>query len=124
MFHVILTEPAEVTGLKGIGNNCIIRNENTNLTCSVNGVPAPTIEWFRSGGNDRETITNDVDVDKFTVMGNILIINNVNNDDAGLYGCAATNTVDGMERNSTMIDTFAVCGESVFTNESKLGKLK
>jgi len=112
MFNVILTEPAEVTGLKGIGNNCIIRNENTNLTCSVNGVPAPTIEWFRSGGNDRETITN---VDKFTVMGNILIINNVNNDDAGLYGCTATNTVDGVEITNSEAFTFSVCGESVIS---------
>ena len=67
---MIPTVPAAVTEVKGVGDSCIIRNENTNLTCLVTGVPTPTIQWFRSGGdNDRVTITTD---SKYTVMGNMI----------------------------------------------------
>ena len=104
------TVPAAVIDLKGFSSSCIIRNENTNLTCLVTGVPTPTIQWFRSGGgDDRVTITTD---SKYTVMDNILIINNANNDDADRYGCTATNIVNGMKRTDT---AFSVCGESVYS---------
>ena len=107
---MIPTVPVAVTEVKGVGESCIIRNENTDLTCLVTGVPTPTIQWFRSGGNDdRVTITTD---SKYTVMDNILIINNVNNDDADRYGCTASNMVNGMERTATTADTFSVCGKS------------
>ncbi|XP_065888300.1 neuronal-glial cell adhesion molecule-like [Dysidea avara] len=69
-FTHLLEVPAAVTEVKGVGDSCIIRNENTNLTCLVTGVPTPTIQWFRSGGdNDRVTITTD---SKYTVMGNMI----------------------------------------------------
>ncbi|XP_065888287.1 cell adhesion molecule Dscam2-like isoform X2 [Dysidea avara] len=106
-FTYLLEVPVAVTEVKGVGESCIIRNENTDLTCLVTGVPTPTIQWFRSGGNDdRVTITTD---SKYTVMDNILIINNVNNDDADRYGCTASNMVNGMERTATTADTFSVC---------------
>ena len=109
MYHVILTEPVMVSDVTGVGNNCLIRNENTNLTCTVTGVPTPTIEWFKSSNDDdRVTIRSD---DKFTVMGNILIINTVTDDDANRYGCTATNIVNGTERIDTAADIFSVCGE-------------
>ena len=97
-----------VSDVTGVGNNCLIRNENTNLTCTVTGVPTPTIEWFRSINDNRETIRPN---DKFTVMGNILIINMVTNDDNGIYGCAGTNTIDGMEQTNFNSVLFTVCGE-------------
>ncbi|XP_065900200.1 peroxidasin-like isoform X2 [Dysidea avara] len=117
-FTHLLEVPAAVTEVKGVGDSCIIRNENTNLTCLVTGVPTPTIQWFRSGGdNDRVTITTD---SKYTVMGNILIINNVINGDADRYGCTATNIVDGMERTATAADTFSVCESSTTNGNSEL----
>ncbi|XP_065888063.1 contactin-2-like isoform X3 [Dysidea avara] len=104
-FIHLLEVPAAVIDLKGFSSSCIIRNENTNLTCLVTGVPTRTIQWFRSGGDDdRVTITTD---SKYTVMDNILIINNVNNGDADRYGCTATNIVNGTERTDT---AFSVCG--------------
>jgi len=100
-----------VSDVTGVGDNCLIRNENTNLTCTVTGVPTPTVEWFRSSNNDdRETITPN---DKFTVMGNILIINMVTNDDNGIYGCIGTNTIDGVEKTNLNSVLFTVCSKLI-----------
>ena len=98
-----------VSDVTGVGNNCLIRNENTNLTCTVTGVPTPTVEWFRSINDKRVPIRPS---DKFTVMGDILIINMVTEDDADRYGCVGTNIVDGILKSATAVDTFFVCGES------------
>ena len=77
--------------------------------CVVTGVPQPTIRWFM-GGDDNDRRINITDSSKYSVMGEILVIINITNDDANEYGCVATNIVDGMLQTDETSENFPLCG--------------
>ena len=78
--------------------------------CLVTGVPQPTIHWFL-GGNDNDKRINITANSKFTILGETLIINNVTIDDENVYGCVATNIVDGILQMDERSENFTLCGK-------------
>ena len=67
------------------------------LTCTYGGVPQPTVLWYTLNGDVRTNIPgSDADyVVETTLTETILTIRNVGDEDDVVYGCEATNTVDG-----------------------------
>ena len=78
--------------------------------CLVTGVPQPTVHWFMVD-NDNDGRINITANSKFTIMGEILIINDVTIDDENVYGCVATNVVDGMLKMDERLENFTLCGK-------------
>ena len=67
------------------------------MTCTYDGAPQPSVLWYTIIGDTRVNIlTSDADyVVTITPTETILTIRDVDSEDAGTYGCEATNTVNG-----------------------------
>ena len=93
--YFIDTVPANVTSITGIGdqNRCIIRGEDSNLTCTFIGLPNPSILWYKGVGNNSVNISSSNE--NYTVTETILTIHDVTDDDVDTYACEATNIVSG-----------------------------
>ena len=93
------TVPATVSNLTGTATdeNCIIRDQDNVLTCTYDGVPQPSVLWYTLTGDNRVNIpASDADyVVTITPTETVLTIRDVDSEDAGTYGCEATNTVNG-----------------------------
>ena len=112
------TEPtAAVTSLTGTGTggNCIVLGMDSTLTCAYTGVPTPTPLWYRGTGDDRVDIpVSDPDyvvIHTPAIQTTELIIRNVASEDAGIYGCEATNLVNGSTSTSSLEMEFVICSE-------------
>ena len=93
------TVPAAVSNLTvtATDDNCIIRDQDNMLTCTYDGVPQPSVLWYILTGDTRVNIpASDADyVVTITTTETVLTIRDVDSEDAGTYGCEATNTVNG-----------------------------
>ena len=111
------TGPAAVTNLTGTGTGrkCIVVGMDSTLTCTYTGVPTPTPLWYRGTGDDRVDIPlSDRDyVVTQTSATQIteLIIRNVASEDAGIYGCEATNSVNGSTSSNSVEVEFVICSK-------------
>ena len=67
------------------------------LTCAYGGVPQPSVLWYTLTGDTRTNIrvNNPEYIVGSTLMETVLIIRIVDDEDDVIYGCEATNTVDG-----------------------------
>ena len=91
---------AVVTNLTGTGTSgkCIVLGTDSILTCTYSGVPTPTTLWYRGTGDDRVNILVS-DAEYVVALTSVtqtteLTIRNVASEDAGIYGCEATNSVN------------------------------
>ena len=107
------TGPAAVTNLTGTGTGrkCIAVGMDSTLTCTYTGVPTPTPLWYRGTGDDRVDIpVSDI---KYVVTHGSgtteLIIRSVASEDAGIYGCEATNSVNGTTSSNSLEIDFVIC---------------
>lgn len=74
-------------------------NENVRLTCSIEGIPAPTLSWEKDGKVLQPGAKYTIEVhDKQCT----LVINAVQLDDSGEFYCIATNPV-GRVRTSAIV---------------------
>ena len=116
MYSVFIdTEPAAVTSLTGTGTGerCIVLGMDSMLICTYTGVPTVTPLWYKGTGDDRVDIpTSDGDY----VVTHIpatqtteLIIRDVASDDAGIYGCETSNSVNGTTLSRTQEIDFVIC---------------
>ena len=91
---------AAVTNLTGTGTSgkCIVLGMDSTLTCTYSGVPTPTTLWYRGTGDDRVNIlVSDAEyvvAHTSVTQTTELTIRNVASEDAGIYGCEATNSVN------------------------------
>ena len=107
---------AAVSNLTGIGtnNNCIIRGQDSNLTCIYGGVPQPTVLWYTlSGDGDsmrRNIPVNDAEyIVHKTSAETILTVRNVGDEDNVKYVCEATNTVNSTVKMGEMELDIDIC---------------
>ena len=67
----------------------LVKGEKTELRCSASGLPTPNVTWTRSG------------VERMEGNGSaVLSLNNVTEDDQGIYRCTANNSLG--QKNATM----------------------
>ena len=118
MYNVFTdTEPAAVTSLTGTGTSetCIVLGMDSMLTCTYTGVPTVTPLWYKGTGDDRVEIRqSDAEyvVDHSSVTQTTkLTIRNVVSEDAGKYGCEATNSVNGTTASHSLEIDFVVCSK-------------
>ena len=116
MYNVFTdTEPAAVTSLTGTGTGgyCITLGIDSRLTCTYTGVPTATPLWYKGPGDNRVNIPfSDIDyVVQTATQTTELIIRNVVSEDAGIYGCEATNSVSGTTSSSTLEIEFVICSK-------------
>ena len=111
--------PAEITKVIAGEDSCLIDGRNNSLMCLVTGVPQPTVHWFMVD-NDNDRRINITANSKFTIMGETLIINNVTIDDENVYGCVATNFVDGILQMDERSENFTLCGMVLYSINSLL----
>ena len=78
-------------------DDCIIRDQDNMLTCTYDGAPQPSVLWYTLTDDTRVNIpTSDANyVVTITPTETVLTIRDVDSEDAGTYGCEATNTVNG-----------------------------
>ena len=111
------TEPAAVTNLTGTGTggNCIVLGMDSTLTCTYTGVPTVTPLWYRGTGDDRVNIPlSDADyvvIHTSATQTTELTIRNVASEDAGIYGCEATNSVNGSISSNSIEVEFVICSK-------------
>ena len=118
MYNVFTdTEPAVVTSLTGTGTGerCIVLGMDSMLTCTYTGVPTVTPLWYKGTGDDRVDIRQSdaeyvVDHSSATQTTE-LTIRTVVSDDAGIYGCEATNSVNGTTLSRTQEIDFVICSK-------------
>ncbi|XP_065097435.1 neurofascin homolog (chicken) a isoform X24 [Paramisgurnus dabryanus] len=87
------TQPSFLSPKDGSSSKMVLRGEQLLLECIAAGVPTPTIEWFKRGG--------DLPLQKvkFENFNKTLRILNVSEEDAGGYTCMASNKI-GIIRHS------------------------
>ena len=111
------TEPAAVTSLTGTGTGerCIVLGLDSILTCTYTGVPTVTTLWYKGTGDDRVNIpTSDIEyvvTHTSATQTTQLTIRNVASDDAGIYGCEATNSVNGTTLSHSLEVDFVICSK-------------
>ena len=111
------TEPAAVTSLTGTGTGerCIVLGIDSMLTCTYTGVPIATLLWYKGTGDDRVEIRESdaeyVVDETSTPQTTILTIRNVASEDAGKYGCQASNSVNGTTSSHHMEVDFVICSK-------------
>ena len=111
------TEPATVTNLTGTGTGgkCIVLGMDSTLTCTYTGVPTPTPLWFRGTGDNRVDIplsdAEYVVTQTSATQTTELTIRNVASEDAGIYGCEATNSVNGSTSSNSVEGEFVICSK-------------
>ena len=111
-----ITVPAFVTSLTGIGtgDNCVTRDQDSNLTCTYGGVPQPTVLWYTLTG-DGDSIRRNIPVSDAeyvvhkTSTETILTIRNVDDGDNVKYICEATNTVNSTVKMGRITKQFDIC---------------
>ena len=118
MYNVFTdTEPAAVTSLTGTGTGerCIVLGMDSILTCTYTGVPTVTPLWYKGTGDARVNIPiSDADYIVTHIPATQtteLTIRNVVSDDAGIYGCEATNSVNGTTLSRTQEIDFVICSK-------------
>ena len=111
------TAQAAATSLTGTGTGerCIVLGMDSILTCTYTGVPPVTPLWYKGTGDDRVDIPlSDADyvvTHTPATQSTELTIRNVASEDAGIYGCEATNSVNGFTSTSSMEMEFVVCSK-------------
>ena len=119
MYSVFIdTEPAAVISLTGTGTGerCIVLGIDSMLTCTYTGVPTVTPLWYKGTGDDRVNIplsdAEYVVTHTPAMQTTALTIRHVASEDVGIiYGCEATNTVNGITSTSSMEMDFVVCSK-------------
>ena len=118
MYNVFIdTEPATVTSLTvtGTGGNCIVLDQDSTLTCTYSGVPTVTPLWYRDTGDTRVTIQRSnaeyIVTHTLATQTTELTILNVVSEDAGIYGCEASNYVNGTTVSDSMEMEFMICSK-------------
>ena len=115
-----ITVPATVSNLTATDDNCIIRDQDSNLTCTHDGVPQPSVLWYTLTNDTRVNISaSDADyVVTITPTETILTIRDVDSEDAGTYGCEATNTVNGSVMVNHMEIDVIICSKQIIVATS------
>ena len=118
MYNVFIdTEPAAVTSLTGTGTGerCIVLGIYSILTCTYTGVPTVTPLWYKGTGDAREDIrqsdTKYIVTHRPTTQTTELTIRTVASDDAGIYGCEASNSVNGSTSSHNQEKDFVICSK-------------
>ena len=118
MYNVFTdTEPAAVTSLTGTGTSetCIVLGMDSMLTCTYTGVPTVTPLWYRVTDDGRAEIRQSdaeyVVTHSSAMQTTELTIRNVVSEDAGKYGCEATNSVNGTTASHSLEIDFVVCSK-------------
>ena len=115
----INTVPAAVSNLTGTGNDstCFISGQDSTLRCTYGGVPTPIPLWYKITGGDDAVRTDIPASDAKYVVTHIsdteteLTIHNVASEDDIIYGCEATNTVNGTSEVEKMEIDFEICSK-------------
>ena len=112
-----ITVPATVSNLANTAtdDNCIIRDQDNMLTCTYDGAPQPSVLWYTLTDDTRVNIpASDADyVVTITPTETILTIRDVDSEDAGTYGCEATNTVNGSVMVNHMEIDVIICSKQI-----------
>ena len=111
------TEPAAVTSLTGTGTGerCIVLGMDSILTCTYTGVPMVIPLWYKGTGDARVDIP--MSDAKYVVthasatQTTELTIRTVTTEDAGIYGCEATNSVNGTTLSRSLEVDFVICSK-------------
>ena len=110
--------PATVNSLTGIGdnNNCIVRGQDSNLTCAFSGTPQPRFMWYTKIG-DSDTMNfipgSNAEYVVYTISltETVLSIHMVGDEDNVKYGCQASNAINGYVHTTSMEKEINICGK-------------
>ena len=69
-------------------NENVKKHEPTTLNCKADGIPVPSIEWFKDGDKVKNTGNRMI-----LPSGSLFFLHVIHNKDTGLYWCSATNSV-------------------------------
>ena len=111
------TEPAAVTSLTGTGTSetCITLGMDSILTCTYTGIPTVTPLWYRVTSDGRVQIRQSdaeyVVTHTFATQATELTIRDVASEDAGIYGCEATNSVNGSTSTHSLEIDVVICSK-------------
>ena len=111
------TEPANVASLTGAGTDerCITLGIDSMLTCTYTGVPTVTPLWYKGTYEAKENIPASdakyVVTHASTTQSTELTIRDVTSEDAGIYGCEATNSVNGSTLSRYQEIDFVICSK-------------
>ena len=110
--------PATVNSLTGIGveDKCIVRGQDSNLTCTFSGTPQPQFMWYTKSGKDGPMNLipgSNAEYVVYTISSTetILGIRTVGDEDDLIYGCQATNFKNGTVHTASKEFEIDICGK-------------
>jgi hypothetical protein len=71
----------------------VVKDDTVVLPCNVTGVPRPVVAWYKDGLEIQLVLQS-----KFVLKGNDLIIEDIVEDDFGVYKCTAENYLNSTEQ--------------------------
>lgn len=104
-----ITAGAQMIFPTGGGEFRVNETETINITCVANGLPAPTISFYRGNIELKSTnflLTSEEQEDGTYHVSGMLSLTNVSEEDVGNVTCLAMNTVE--ELNQTTADNVTV----------------
>ena len=75
-----------------------VRGDEVILPCQVTGVPQPVVTWYKDGLEVHSVLQS-----KFTLKGNDLVIEDIEEGDSGFFKCKAQNHLNSTEQSFQLI---------------------
>ncbi|VDK47895.1 unnamed protein product [Anisakis simplex] len=90
--NVTAYAPPQITVFDGPTAGRAYEGRTAQFQCQAVGKPKPNYKWLRKtdGGKEEEIVA----TDKYSVDGGLLLVHSLIANDAGVYSCIATNTLD------------------------------
>lgn len=83
----------------------VFNGTDVQLTCTVNGSPAPNVTWFKFNTHENERIVLDQNLGRFHVDNRtgVLSISNTIRNDSGQYECLAQNILGSAHARTALL---------------------
>ena len=71
----------------------VVKSDDVVLPCHVTGIPQPVVTWYKDGLEIHSILQS-----KFTMKGNDLLIEEIVEEDFGVFKCKAANYLNSTEQ--------------------------
>ena len=109
MFNIFFTDPAKILSVtSSVAKSWI--GQTVNLKCVSDGVPTPTLTWYKPDGNELNTVT---------AKESTMEVSLNDKQDFGEYKCVAYNGLDPLNDASMTLEQIRRC-PNIFQKYAKI----